>query len=78
MMGISDARVHENIRVPRLRTAPRPRCQPVTHYAGCILANTGPHQGVYYDVNSNQGASLRVFVSRANCFRGLLLSMSTV
>ena len=33
---------------------------------------------MYCDVNSNQGASLRVFVSRANCFRGLLLSMSTM
>ena len=39
--------IHENIsepQLPRLQTAPRPRCQPVTHCAGRVAANTRPHQ----------------------------------
>ena len=44
--------IHENIRelqLPRLQTALRPRCQPVTHCAGCISANTRPHQLYWSD-----------------------------
>ena len=35
--------VHKNIsepQVPSPRKASRPRCQPVTQWAGCVLANT--------------------------------------